>query len=112
MGLSNELAQWRAWRQGVVHTTLNPEGPGAVRFHLVPPRYRLYCLVFGRRGYRRGLYFYHGGGGCACACAGCACACACTGGCRAGCSAKDFYQPNPFAASCRKAEVRREFEKK
>ena len=76
-----------------------------------------YCLVFGRRGYRGGRYFYHGGGyhgggGCACACAGCACACACAGGGRAGCSAKDFYQPNPFAASCRKAADRRKLRMK
>lgn len=40
MGITNEWAQLRAWRHGVRHTTLNPEGPGAVRIHLVPPRYR------------------------------------------------------------------------
>lgn len=32
-----------------------------------------------------------GGGGSSCACA---CACACAGGGRAGCSRKDFYNPN------------------
>lgn len=47
MGLLGELAQYRAWRSGVVHTTLNPEGPGAVRIHLIPPRWRL----FGKRPY-------------------------------------------------------------
>lgn len=40
--LSNQIAQYRAWKRGVVHTTLNPEGPGAVRIHLVPPRWRLF----------------------------------------------------------------------
>ena len=57
--------------------------------------------VSGGSGYRggRGYHMYiggrrGGGGGCACACAGCACACACAGGGRAGCSNKDFYQPD------------------
>ena len=36
---------------------------------------------------------YHGGGHRGCACAGCACACACAGGGRAGCSVKDYYEP-------------------
>ena len=36
---------------------------------------------------------YHGGGHQGCACAGCACACACAGGGRAGCSVKDYYDP-------------------
>ena len=39
MGLKNEAALYRAWKNGVVHTTLNPKGPGAVRIHLVPPRW-------------------------------------------------------------------------
>lgn len=58
--------------------------------------------ISGGSGYRGGRgYHVHiggrrggGGGGCACACAGCACACACAGGGRAGCSNKDFYQPD------------------
>lgn len=41
------MAQYRAWKRGVVHTTLNPEGPGAVRIHLVPPRWR----PFGKQPY-------------------------------------------------------------
>ena len=40
MSLCNTLAQFRAYQKGVVHTTLNPEGPGAVRIHLVPPRWQ------------------------------------------------------------------------
>lgn len=62
------------------------------------------ALGGGRRSYRRGRGFHGGGGGrgCACACAGCACACACAGGGRAGCSMKDFYQPNPFGPACQR----------
>jgi len=40
MGIRHEIAQYRAYRKGVVHTTLNPEGPGAVRIHLIPPKWR------------------------------------------------------------------------
>ena len=38
----NDIAQIRAYRRGVVHTTLNPEKPGAVRIHLVPPRWNFF----------------------------------------------------------------------
>ena len=38
----NFIAQLRAYRRGVVHTTFNPERPGAVRIHLIPPRFRLF----------------------------------------------------------------------
>ncbi len=40
MSIKHEIAQYRAYRNGVVHTTLNPKGPGAVRIHLVPPKWR------------------------------------------------------------------------
>ena len=48
--LSNAIAQYRLGKKGVLHTTLNPEGPGAVRMHLVPPRWnpffsRHYVLI-------------------------------------------------------------------
>lgn len=39
MGLRYELAAHRAWKTGVLHTTLNPEGPGCVRIHLIPPKW-------------------------------------------------------------------------
>lgn len=39
MGLRHEIAAYRAWRAGVAHTTLNPEGPGCVRIHLIPPKW-------------------------------------------------------------------------
>lgn len=42
MGLRNKLAQRRAFRQGISHCTFNPEGPGVVRIHLIPPKFRLF----------------------------------------------------------------------
>lgn len=41
MGLQNKVAQYREYRNGVSHCTFNPEGPGVVRIHLIPPRFRL-----------------------------------------------------------------------
>ena len=40
MGLFNIRAQKKEWEKGVRHCTLNPNGPGVVRIHLVPPRFR------------------------------------------------------------------------
>lgn len=40
MSIKNKLAQRREWQKGVKHCTFNPEGPGVVRIHLVPPRFR------------------------------------------------------------------------
>ncbi len=42
MGLQNRIAQYRQYRNGVSHCTFNPEGPGVVRIHLIPPRFRLF----------------------------------------------------------------------
>lgn len=42
MGLRNQIAQYRAYQDGVMHCTFNPEGPGVVRIHLVPPKFRLF----------------------------------------------------------------------
>ena len=41
MGLRNKIAQHRVFQDGVQHCTFNPEGPGVVRIHLVPPKFRL-----------------------------------------------------------------------
>ena len=41
MGLPNKIAQYRTYKKGVIHCTFNPEGPGVVRIHLVPPKFRL-----------------------------------------------------------------------
>ena len=42
MGLFNKLAAWREYRGGVKHSTFNPDGPGVVRIHLIPPKFRLF----------------------------------------------------------------------
>ena len=42
MGLQNKIAQYRAYKRGVVHCTFNPEGPGVVRIHLIPPKFSLF----------------------------------------------------------------------
>ena len=42
MGILHKAAQYRAYKEGVVHTTLNPKGPGSVRIHLIPPKWRLF----------------------------------------------------------------------
>ena len=42
MGLQNKIAQFRAYRDGVAHCTFNPDGPGVVRIHLIPPKFRLF----------------------------------------------------------------------
>lgn len=38
----SEATKYKSWKNGVIHTTLNPEGPGSVRIHLIPPRWRLF----------------------------------------------------------------------
>ena len=42
MWIQNKIAQYRAYRAGVAHCTFNPEGPGVVRIHLIPPKFRLF----------------------------------------------------------------------
>ena len=42
MGLQNKIAQYREFRRGVSHCTFNPDGPGVVRIHLIPPKFRLF----------------------------------------------------------------------
>ena len=42
MGFQNKIAQYKAYRDGVRHCTFNPEGPGVVRIHLIPPKFRLF----------------------------------------------------------------------
>ena len=41
MGIQNTIAQYQAYKKGVMHCTFNPEGPGVVRIHLIPPKFRL-----------------------------------------------------------------------
>ena len=42
MGIKQKLALYRDLKSGVKHCTFNPRGPGVVRIHLVPPRFRLF----------------------------------------------------------------------
>lgn len=42
MGIQNKIAQYRAYKNGVSHCTFDPEGPGVVRIHLIPPKFRLF----------------------------------------------------------------------
>ena len=42
MGIQNKIAQYRAYKKGVIHCTFNPDGPGVVRIHLIPPKFRLF----------------------------------------------------------------------
>ncbi len=42
MGIQNRIAQYREYQSGVRHCTFNPEGPGVVRIHLIPPKFRLF----------------------------------------------------------------------
>lgn len=42
MGLFHKLGQLREYRGGVKQCTFNPDGPGAVRIHLIPPKFRLF----------------------------------------------------------------------
>ena len=42
MSLLNKLAQYREYKSGVKHCTFNPDGPGVVRIHLIPPKFSLF----------------------------------------------------------------------
>ena len=41
MGLLNKIAQYKEYKSGVKHCTFNPGGPGVVRIHLIPPKFKL-----------------------------------------------------------------------
>lgn len=41
MGILNKIAQYRELKSGVKHCTFNPDGPGVVRIHLIPPKFKL-----------------------------------------------------------------------
>ena len=42
MGLQDKIAHYKEFKYGVSHCTFNPEGPGVVRIHLIPPKFRLF----------------------------------------------------------------------
>ncbi len=38
----NKIAQYKELKSGVKHCTFNPNGPGVVRIHLIPPKFNLF----------------------------------------------------------------------
>jgi MoaA/NifB/PqqE/SkfB family radical SAM enzyme len=42
MSIKSKIAEYKRYRHGVCHCTFNPGGPGVVRIHLVPPKFRLF----------------------------------------------------------------------
>ena len=42
MLLQNKIAQYKAYKNGIKHCTFNPDGPGVVRIHLIPPKFRMF----------------------------------------------------------------------
>ncbi|MBQ6582676.1 MAG: radical SAM protein [Mogibacterium sp.] len=42
--LREKLYERRRWR-GVIHTTWNPDGPGVIRLHMIPPRFHWFRTV-------------------------------------------------------------------
>lgn len=43
MGLFNKIGQYKEYKSGVKHCTFDPDGPGVVRIHLIPPKFRLFA---------------------------------------------------------------------
>ena len=41
MSLISKIAEYKIYKRGVCHCTFNPGGPGVVRIHLVPPKFRV-----------------------------------------------------------------------
>jgi len=42
MSIKSKIAEYKRFRGGVCHCTFNPGGPGVVRIHLVPPKFKLF----------------------------------------------------------------------
>ena len=42
MSIRSKIAEYKRYRDGVCHCTFDPGGPGVVRIHLVPPKFRLF----------------------------------------------------------------------
>ena len=42
MSIRSKIAEYKRYTQGVCHCTFNPDGPGVVRIHLVPPKFMLF----------------------------------------------------------------------
>ena len=42
MSIRSKIAEYKRFKEGVCHCTFNPGGPGVVRIHLVPPKFRMF----------------------------------------------------------------------
>ena len=42
MSIRSKIAEYKRYKGGVCHCTFNPGGPGVVRIHLVPPKFKLF----------------------------------------------------------------------
>ena len=42
MSIRSKIAEYKRFKEGVCHCTFNPNGPGVVRIHLVPPKFKLF----------------------------------------------------------------------
>lgn len=42
--IREKIYEWKNWRE-MIHTTWNPKDPGAVRIHMIPPKFRLFGFV-------------------------------------------------------------------
>ena len=42
MSIKSKISEYKRFRSGVCHCTFNPGGPGVVRIHLVPPKFKLF----------------------------------------------------------------------
>ena len=42
MSIKSKIMSYRLWKSGVQQCTFDPEGNGAVRMHLIPPRFSLF----------------------------------------------------------------------
>ena len=42
MSMKSKLEQMRSMKAGVQHCTFDPDGPGVVRIHLIPPKFRFF----------------------------------------------------------------------
>ena len=54
MGLFNKLGQLKEYKSGVKHCTFDSDGPGVVRIHLIPPKFKLFgnpCHIVILNGY-------------------------------------------------------------
>ncbi len=42
--LREKWYEWKNWKE-MIHTTWNPKDPGAIRIHMIPPKFRLFHFV-------------------------------------------------------------------